>query len=241
MMDSMKSLGTIVTPPHVCSYLPREFATMRYEFVEELSEVEYEILMHAGWRRFGFSVFHPKCEQCQGCRSLRVDVDQFRASQSQKRAWKANAKEVRLQIVTPTVTEEKLALYDRYHEFQSDHVGWRDKPPKDANDYAEAFVDNPIATQEWNYRLGDKLLGVGYVDELPSSLSAIYFFYDPDERQRSLGIFNVLSIIDRAKQLGKPYVYLGYYVKGCRSLEYKATFRPNQIHQPDGRWMDYIS
>jgi arginine-tRNA-protein transferase len=83
------------------------------------------------------------------------------------------------------------------------------------------------------------LVGVGYVDRLPRSLSAIYFYHDPDERKRSLGTFNILSLIDRAQQWQLPYVYLGYYVAGCRSLEYKARFRPNEVLNSHGQWVAY--
>jgi arginine-tRNA-protein transferase len=77
---------------------------------------------------------------------------------------------------------------------------------------------------------------VGYVDVVPEGLSAIYFFYDPDERERSLGTYNVIAILREAAARKIPYVYLGYYVEGCRSLEYKARFRPNEVIHPDGRW-----
>jgi leucyl-tRNA---protein transferase len=238
-MSSMKSLGTIITPPHSCSYLPEENATLRYDFVEQLTGEEYEQLMLEGWRRFGYSIFRPQCESCQGCRSLRVDASRFRMNQSQKRAWKRNLGVITVSIGPPSVCDEKLALYDRYHQFQHDHVGWRDRPPKDADDYLEAFVENPFPTQEWTYRIDNKLLGVGYVDDLPSGPSAIYFYYDPEERNRSLGVFNVLSILNHAQKLQKPFVYLGFFVEGCRSLEYKANFCPNQLLTTDGHWRTY--
>ncbi|MGL4420751.1 MAG: arginyltransferase, partial [Gemmataceae bacterium] len=86
------------------------------------------------------------------------------------------------------------------------------------------------------YWAENRLIGVGYVDNLPSCLSAIYFFYDPAERERSLGTFNVLSIIQQAQQLGKRFVHLGYTVEGCRSLEYKARFHPHDLRHSDGVW-----
>ena len=79
------------------------------------------------------------------------------------------------------------------------------------------------------------------MDALPDGLSAIYFFYDPDERHRSLGTFNVLSIIDAARQRGLPWVYLGYYVEGCGSVEYKGRFRPNEVLRPDGTWGAFLA
>ncbi len=99
-------------------------------------------------------------------------------------------------------------------------------------------MDNPFPTEEWSYFVGDRLIGVGYVDVLPGGLSAIYFFYDPDEKKRSLGTWNVLSLIDEARRRGLPHAYLGYYVAGCGSMAYKAAFRPHQLLGPDGRWHD---
>ena len=119
--------------------------------------------------------------------------------------------------------------------------GWPQHPAKDAAAYRESFVHNPAFTEEWCYYLNDRLIGVGYADVLPSSMSAIYFFYDPDERVRSLGTWNVLCLLDRCAAQKLPYLYLGYYVAGCRSLEYKANFKPNQIRHADGRWRDFLS
>ncbi|MFX8957477.1 arginyltransferase, partial [Acinetobacter baumannii] len=85
-----------------------------------------------------------------------------------------------------------------------------------------------------------RLIGVGFVDPLPIGPSAIYFYYDPELRDRSLGTFNVLSIIDVARRAGLPHVYLGYFVNACRSLEYKAKFRPNETRDVDGVWRPFI-
>jgi arginine-tRNA-protein transferase len=54
-----------------------------------------------------------------------------------------------------------------------------------------------------------------------------------------LGTFNVLKVIEHARELGLPHVYLGYFVDGCGSLAYKANFLPNQILSPAGEWVDF--
>ena len=136
----------------------------------------------------------------------------------------------------PSVTSAKLALYDRYHTFQVGHKGWPDRTPKDVVDYRESFVVNPFPTEEWRYSLGRRLVGVGYVDVLPEGLSAVYFYYDPDERHRGLGTWNVLNVIEQACARGLPYAYLGYFVDGCDSLAYKGNYAPNQTLSPDGGW-----
>jgi arginine-tRNA-protein transferase len=232
----MQSLVTFTTPPHACSYLPVESAVMRYDLMAELSAEEYQVKLLEGWRRFGHSLFRPECPNCVKCISLRIPVDDFQPDRSQRRAWAANHGEVRLQIGEPSVTREKLELYDRFHAAQTERVGWPSHAPKDAAEYIEAFVSNPFESEEWCYFLGEKLVGVGYVDRLPLGLSAIYFFHDPEERKRSLGTFNVLSTIERARELTLPHVYLGYYVESCRSLDYKTRFRPNEALESDGAW-----
>ncbi len=133
----------------------------------------------------------------------------------------------------------KLDLYDRYHDFQADNKGWPEHPAKDASSYVDSFVRNPAFTEEWCYFVKGRLVGVGYVDRLADSLSAIYFFYEPRQRHRGLGIWNVLCILEAARHAGLPYVYLGYYVAACPSLAYKANFRPNEVRRPDGSWVDF--
>ncbi len=235
----MESLFRFVAPPSSCGYLPDQLWRLEYEQVASLSPAEYlERLLH-GWRRFGTILFRPRCRSCTACRSLRVVVDHFHADRSQRRARQANEAMVQLRIGQPSVTRTKLALYDRYHAYQAERKGWPKHPAKDAYEYARSFIDNPFPTEEWCYYLGQRLVGVGYVDVLPGGLSAIYFYYDPDERGRSLGTWNVLGIIEKAAHKQVPHVYLGYYIADCPSMTYKSRFRPNEILGPDGRWHDF--
>jgi leucyl-tRNA---protein transferase len=236
---AMETLHRFIASPSPCGYLPGEWWRLEYELVADATPAEYMRRMLQGWRRFGDTLFRPRCLSCRACRSLRVLADRFRPDRSQRRCLKANEGEVRLRIGEPSVTRAKLRLYDRYHAYQADAKGWPLHPAKDAGGYAASFVDNPFPTEEWCYYLCDRLVGVGYVDDLPGGLSAIYFFYDPDERSRSLGTWNVLNLIDQARARDLPHVYLGYYVAGCPSMAYKTRFGPNQVLGEDGRWHDF--
>lgn len=234
----MESLFQYVAPPSQCGYLPEQTWQLEYELVGELSPAEYMERLLQGWRRFGTALFRPRCRACTACQSLRVVVDRFRPDRSQRRVRRRNEHEVQLRIGAPTVTRAKLDLYDRYHAFQTEAKDWPDHDPRDAVSYSNSFVENPFPTQEWCYYLANRLVGVGYVDDLPSGLSAIYFFHDPAERYRSLGTWNVLNVIAEAARRRLPHVYLGYYVPGCRSMEYKARYVPNQVLGADGQWHD---
>lgn len=236
----METVFRFVAPPSPCGYLPEQTWRLEYEQVASLSPAEYMQRMATGWRRFGEMLFRPRCPRCSACRSVRVVVDRFKPDRSQRRARQTNAGQVRLQIGTPAVNRAKLDLFDRYHAFQVGNKGWPTHEPKDADEYARSFVENPFPTQEWCYYLEDRLIGVGYVDDLPGGMSAIYFFYDPNERERSLGTYNVLSILEYAAAHQVPHVYLGYFVAGCRSMAYKVRFVPNQLLGTDGIWRDHL-
>ena len=239
----MESLFHYVSAPGPCGYLPDQRWSLEYDIVAEMSPTEYLERLLNNWRRFGNMVFRPVCEACRACRSLRVVVPKFRPDRSQRRCQKINEGVIELRIGEPSVNRTKLALYDRYHAFQADNKGWPEHAPRDASTYADSFVQHPFPVEEWCYYLKGQLVGVGYVDVLPGSpeggLSAIYFYYDPRQRDRSLGTWNVLCLIEEAARRRLPYLYLGYYVEGCGSMSYKLRFVPNQQRGDDGIWRDF--
>ena len=225
------------TEAHRCEYLPEETARLEYLIVDRMSAGEYLEWLRRGWRRFGHALFHPACRSCGACRSLRVPVASFQRHRTLRRVWKANAGRVTIVMGEPSPSTEVRALYEKFHRYQQAAKGW----PAPDEQGPNAFLLNPFPTEEWRYLVNGRLVGVGYVDALADGLSAIYYFCDPDERGRSLGTFNVLSIIEEAGRRGLPWVYLGYYVKGCRSLEYKGRFSPNEVLSPDGTWTPFIT
>jgi arginine-tRNA-protein transferase len=239
----MESLFRYVAAPSCCGYLPDQLWSLEYEYVSRMTPGEYLERMLAGWRRFGTMLFRPACRACTACQALRVRVGSFHPDRSQRRCRRANEGAVELRIGRPAVSRAKLSLYDRYHARQAETKGWPQHPPKDRASYVDSFVHQPFPVEEWCYYVEDRLVGVGYVDCLPGradgGLSAIYFYYDPDLRPRSLGTWNILCLIDEAARRGLPHVYLGYYVEGCPSMSYKLRFLPNQVRGTDGLWRDF--
>jgi arginine-tRNA-protein transferase len=66
----------------------------------------------------------------------------------------------------------------------------------------------------------------------------VYSFYDPTEAERSLGTFMILDHIERARRIGLPYLYLGYWVEGSKKMDYKARFTPQERLLAPG-WVRY--
>ena len=90
-------------------------------------------------------------------------------------------------------------------------------------------------TVEMRYRVDDKLIGLGIMDLGRQDSSSVYFFFDPDESSRSLGVFSVLVEIAWMKGRNGRHHYLGLYVDDCRHLAYKGNYHPHQ-RRIEGIW-----
>jgi arginine-tRNA-protein transferase len=237
----LRSQFHFLAPPSPCGYLPEQRSRMEYEQFARISAEEYASRMLGGWRRFGRSLFRPRCNACDACRPIRVDVKKFSPSRSQRRTRVRNEHDVTLTIGPPRLSDDALDLYHRFHAFQEESKGWPSHDDYDASSFAESFLDNPFPTEEWRYTLDGRLIGLGFVDVLPPvGLSAIYFVHDPEERSRSLGTWNVLRLIEETANRGLPHLYLGYFIAECRSMAYKAAYRPNEIRHADGVWRPFL-
>ena len=100
----------------------------------------------------------------------------------------------------------------------------------------DAFVDNRLI--EYRHRDSRQLLAAVLIDILGDGVSMIYSFFDPDHRVRSLGTYMILDTITRARRLGLPYLYLGYWVRGSHKMDYKARFLPQERLTSQG-WVLY--
>jgi len=73
-------------------------------------------------------------------------------------------------------------------------------------------------------------------DVMADGLSMVYSFFDPDGERNSPGRFIILDHIDIVAALGLPYVYMGYWVDGCRKMQYKVDFPGTEVLIA-GRWL----
>jgi len=216
------------TLDYECAYLEGRQVRMRYKYVTLSNSDFNSAVIERGWRRFGNYYFYPICNGCNECKSLRIDVEKFKASKSQRKAINKN-RNTKIIVQKPTVTSNHIALYNKYHKWKAQKDGWRYRQIT-THEYYENFAEGAYNFgKEVLYFQEDKLIGVDLIDVVNDGISAIYFFYDPDFAKLSLGIYSLIKQIEIAKFLRKKWIYLGYWVDGCKAFAYKTHFKPLEI------------
>lgn len=215
------------TAPLPCPYLA---GRTERKVVTELSgtdaEVLHDRLSRAGFRRSHNIAYSPVCPGCQACIPIRIDARAFEPDRTQRRIARANAGVVATEM-PPRATAEQFALFNRYQKAR--HADG-DMAAMGFYDYRAMVEDTPISSCVVELRdCADRLLGACLTDRLSDGLSAVYSFYEPGDEKRSIGTYIVLWLVERARELGLPYVYLGYWVPESRKMAYKARFRPSEV------------
>lgn len=228
----LANVRVFATYPHPCSYLAGEQATTL--FVDPSTPIDariYSQLSSIGFRRSGPHLYRPHCAACNACVPARVPVDQFAPNRSQRRILARNA-DLEAGVVETIQTDEHFGLYSRYIETRHRDG---DMYPPDREQYQSFLTREWGSTMFVEFRSRGRLLAVAVIDRLDNGLSAIYTFFEPDEEARSLGSLAILWQIEFARSLGLPAVYLGYWIRNCRKMNYKTRFRPIEL-LANGQW-----
>ncbi len=223
-----------MTAPMPCPYLPGRFER---KLVTELRGPEannvHDLLSRAGFRRSHSIAYLPACSDCNACVPVRVCCDGFKPGRSFRRINNRNNDLVRT-VMPPTATQEQYQLFSTYQDARH---GNGDMARMDARDYRAMIEDSTVDSSIFEYRRkDDSLIAVALVDTLADGLSAVYSFFDPAEDRRGLGTYIILDLINEAKMLSLPHIYLGYWIEECRKMSYKMRFQPLEGFQ-DGQWV----
>ena len=227
-----------VTSPAPCPYLPdrqerKVFTELKGGHADQLNEA----LGRIGFRRSQTVAYRPSCLGCQACVSVRVVVDEFTPSSTQKRDVKRNGDLVVTEC-RPWATDEQFELLTKYLGVRHPDGGMS---AMDELDYADMVEQTPVSSNLVEYReptadgSAGKLIGACLTDRQGDGLSMIYSFYDPEHTSRAgLGNYIILDHIRRAARDRLPYVYLGYWVEGSPRMAYKVRYRPLETLTRDG-------
>jgi arginine-tRNA-protein transferase len=170
-----------------------------------------------------------------------VIADEFQPSRGFRKVLARNA-DITGTLRAAVPTSEQYSIFRAYLDQRHRHGGMADMT---VLDYAMMVEDSHVETRIIEYRRRDldngidergDLVAAALTDVLSDGLSMVYSFFEPSEQSRSLGTFMILDHIFRARQLGLPYVYLGYWIEGSRKMDYKGRFLPQQRLAPTG-WL----
>jgi len=231
----MKTLQYHTTHPYACGYLPDRMA--RSEVVASENAVDsatYAALVLRGYRRSGRFVYRPQCGKCNACLSVRIRVDAFKPSRTQKRCWKKHGH--------LTSTQNRLHFdqkhFELYQRYQLRRHSDNSMVHNDYGQYQNFLLQSHVNSSLIAFHEMEHLRMISIVDELPDGLSSVYTFYDPDIESASFGTYNILWQIQFCRTLGLQYLYLGYWIKEHHKMNYKANFQPLEI-LIDDQWFSF--
>ncbi|MAC26911.1 MAG: arginyltransferase [Sandaracinus sp.] len=217
-----------------CPYLEGRTARMPLRLpVRALTRSELDDRLARGDRRHGALFYRPTCPECQACQAIRLPAD-FPLSKSQRRVFNRGERELRVEIGSPTVSDERVALYDA-HRFGRG-LARPEATPMDPLSYQRFLVDRQCDAFELRYfDRDDRLVAVAVTDRGERAMSAVYCYYDPSLPKLSLGTYSILKQLELCQRWDLDWLYLGLYIEGCDAMSYKARFQPHE-RLVDGTW-----
>lgn len=222
-MDLNFKLG--LTKSFTCNYLPENEERLLIAVDQRLHDSQhYAWLMSQGFRRSGNEIYRPHCESCNACQSLRVLVDKFQASPSQKRNLKRN-QHFTIEL-SCQVKDNYYPLYEQYINTIHQDGSMFPATPEQYFSFITSKITPQLFIEIWHDEL---LISVAVTDDLPNALSAVYTFYHPDYRKSALGVFSILQQIAIANELKRKFLYLGYQIDDCAKMNYKNRYHSHQI------------
>jgi arginyl-tRNA--protein-N-Asp/Glu arginylyltransferase len=235
-----------LTAPSPCPYLEGQFERKVFtHLVGDKAPEMNDLLTQGGFRRSQNIAYRPACESCRACVSVRILAQEFSPSRNMRRVSQHNADLVGAMHDAQPSTEQ-YSLFRSYLDARHRRGGMSDMT---VLDYAMMVEDTHVDTKIIEYRRRGpdtfitgkghgELIAVALTDKMADGLSMVYSYFNPDFEDRSLGTFMILDHIARAKAMGLPHVYLGYWVNGSRKMNYKMRFMPQEHLGPKG-WERY--
>ena len=179
-------------------------------------------------------LYRTQCPFCNACEAIRVPVRDFRPSKSLRKVWNRNS-DLDVDHGSAVFSQERLMLYNR-HKLERGLSKTQRKMSQYS--YQQWFLQSCADTREFRYYLDGKLIGVSILDFGREDISSVYFYFDPDHSDRSLGTFSILYEIDWMRRYQRRNYYLGLYVEDCSHLSYKGRFFPHE-RRVAGRWLRF--
>jgi leucyl-tRNA---protein transferase len=231
----LEKIQFYVTTKYPCGYINNQEAqsivATPYKKVDERT---YGDLIQQGFRRSGQYVYKPQCHECNACIPIRVCVEKFTKSQSQKRIIKKHSY-ITAKILPLNFEEEHYNLYVNY---QNNRHRINSEITNDVADYNDFLIKSNVNTQIIEFRAKGKLMMVTIIDRVKNGISAVYTFYDCNDTKLSLGTYSILWLLNFCNNEKLNHLYLGYWINDSKKMKYKVNFKPYEL-MINGSWQEF--
>jgi arginine-tRNA-protein transferase len=229
--------------------------------LKRLTEEQNEMKHFRVEARGGFLNFFPSSSEGN---SEKTKIKPSRGMPTKKKEKKDDHPTLKPQKKKTTSKHKMFTVTVENSEFRrEDFELWQRYQAKIHNDppsklkkssYVNFLCDTPLVSDDktygskhFRYFIDDKLVAVGVCDVLPTALSSVYFYHDPDLMKLELGKLSALYEIDFVSKnrntakysLGDfKYYYMGYYIHDCQKMRYKGEYKPSELRCPTtGKWV----
>ncbi len=234
----LHKLQFYVTTPYKCGYLPNKLAQSLIAAPHHLVDANiYNGLIQQGFRRSGKFAYRPHCENCSACIPVRIVLNEFAPTRSQKRAYKQHA-DLTARITPVSYNQSHFELYSHYQALRHADAELinQAETKDDAEQYRQFLCESNVESLLVEFRdAKNQVKIVSVIDAVHDGISAVYTFYDALDTKASYGTYSIMWLAEWAKNLNLPYLYLGYWIEASKKMSYKQAFKP-QERLMDGEW-----
>lgn len=222
--DELKELPFYLTRPSPCPYIDGQVEQKIFARLSGKAREDFILtsqLTPHGFRRSQTIIYRPACPTCMACVPVRIAVHVFEATRNLAKVAKRNM-DLKTKIISTRDAEPLFALFTAYQQARHND-----------GDMAHMNLDDFIAMMNEGSDNAELLcledasgtiIAAMLIDRLVNGTSAVYSFFDPAQEKRSLGTELILRLIEETKAQDLYFVYLGYWIKECKKMAYKARF-----------------
>jgi arginine-tRNA-protein transferase len=169
---------------------------------------------------------------------VRIVLDQFSPTRSQKRAYKQHSN-LTATLLPLDYYERHFALYRQYQFNRHPSEPEKSKTTRDEEkeQYQQFLCQSNVESLMVEFKDSQgQIKIVSVVDIIDNGVSAVYTFYDTKQKA-SFGTYAIMWLASWTKDLNLPYLYLGYWIAESQKMAYKENFQV-QEKLIDGEWIN---
>lgn len=214
----------VVTTEFPCQYSEGKLKRVQLAAQTNASEAIND-LASSGFNRHGSHVTKGFCRSCRACKASRIRVADSVLSKTQRKVARRNSG-LSVEIVAADFYPEHFELYKKYHLARHPNGDMA----RDGVDEYRRFIRGYAGALLAVFRSHEgAIVLVSLFEAINNALVAHHSWYEPTARTQSLGIYNILWLLETARKTDREFVYTGEWLGDNRKLSYKSNFAGAEV------------